>query len=216
MQLSDEMFILGIFVGIVFLGLLIVLAILINGHFNTQPAERHEENVDERFNPLAWAITFFTIWYTLLAIHNNQGFGWACFGMSVVLLVSVYVRPLRRYLSSPRFINLIFPAIFILTLAAFIFGVILTLPDLSNTARIVALSFTCVILGTFLAVEISQVKGTAVRIIGSIITVTIFTSYFIFRFKDFGFEGNWPLILFVFQCIWAAIDPTRFRDIALV
>jgi len=60
------------------------LAILINGHFNTQPAERREENVDERFNPLAWAITFFTIWYTLLAIHNNQGFGWACFGMSVV------------------------------------------------------------------------------------------------------------------------------------
>jgi hypothetical protein len=217
MRIYDEIFILGIFIGIVFLAILVVLAILINDSFKPQPTKKQsKEKADGDFNPLSWAITFFTMWYTLLTIHSNPGFGRICFVISCILLISVYVQPIKTILASSEFINLILPVIFILSVFTLIFGVILALNDLSVREQATAMVFTLVIMGTYLAVEISQVKVAAVRMIGCILTVIVFTFYLIARFQNFGFVGNWPIILFILQCFWATFDPERFRGIPLV
>ena len=164
------------------------------------------------FNPLSWAILFFSLWYTLRPLHNYLKFSWFLFGISIILLSSIYCGWLYRKLSSPKAVTMILPTIFTLTIAVFIFGVLLALKDLSAVDQIIAVSLSFVLLGTWLMVCIASLNRMRFRVVICIIIIILFAV----RLAYSGFGGSWPLIILIAQSIWATIAPDRFRNIPLV
>lgn len=166
------------------------------------------------FNPLSWSILFFSLWYTIKTLHNDSYnlFAWFLFGMSIILLGSIYWDWLYKILNSPRSVQMILPTIFILTIASSIFGVLLALKDLSNLEQLVASILLLLLLGTCIAILISTFKKLIFRIVGCILIIILS----IIRFIYFGFDGSWPMILMVILSVWATIAPGKFSRIPLV
>jgi hypothetical protein len=164
------------------------------------------------FNPLSWAILFFSLWFTLRSLHTNTIFSWILFGMSFILLLSIYLEPLYKIFSQPNAVQMILPTIFILTIAAFIFGVLQVLKDLNNFDQILALSLAFILLGTYLMVALARSKKLILRLIICVVLIIMF----VYRYVVSGFEGSWPLLLIIVQSIWATLTPNRFSKIPLV
>lgn len=164
------------------------------------------------FNPLSWAILFFSFGYTLRILHNYAIFSLILFGMSIILLSSIYFDCLRNILNSSRAVKMILPTIFILTVAGFILGMLMALKNLSDVEQIIAVSFSFILLGTYVMVAISTLNKLAFRIIFCVIILILFLS----RLAYSGFDLSWPLLIILVQGIWGTLTPNKFRNIPLV
>lgn len=173
--------------------------------------ENKKQNNGE-FNPLSWSILFFSLWYTLRSLNNYAVFSWFLFGLSIILLLSIYWTKLGKLLGSPRFVQAILPTIFILTVAGFIFSVLLVLKDLKNSDQIIALSLSFILLGTYLMISVSRLSKLGFRITFCLVLLALF----IYRFIIAGFSGSWPLVLIILQSVWATITPNKFKKFPLV
>lgn len=171
-----------------------------------------KKNSTTDFSPLSWAILFFSFWYTLRSLGNYVVFSWLLFGMSIILISSIYCTWLRRKLGSPRAVKMILPTIFILTVGGFIIGVLLALEGLTTVDQIIAVALSFFLLGTWVMVGIASLERTAFRIGICVVIVVLFS----LRLGSSGFELSWPLLIILAQGIWGAVNPERFRNIPLV
>lgn len=166
------------------------------------------------FSPLSWSILFFSMWFTLKSIDtgDNTIFRWILFGMSIVLLVSIYWDWLYNVFNQQKSVQWILPTIFFLTVASFIISVLFALKDLNTAEQYIALTVSFIFLGIYIAVLISTLKKLGYRIAGCGLILLIF----IIRLISNGLEGSWPLIVILVQSVWGMAQPDKFNKIPLV
>lgn len=165
-------------------------------------------------SPLSWSITFFSMWYTIISLKKEgyNWFAWLLFGFSVILLATVYCRWLYDNFNSIRFVNIILPTIFEVTVAGFIIGVIQVLKDLTSINQWVALISSFVLIGSMIMCWIAKWPKLRARIIACIVIALLF----FFMLVKSGFMGSWPVLIILAQTIWGTLQPSKFEKIPVV
>jgi len=104
---------------------------------DTTQKEKEEEY---ELNPLSWGMLFFTFWLTLIVLPvevtiRQTILAWFCFGLSVLLLIAIYVPWLRDQYKKQRMKSMVLPLVFEITMAGFIIGFVNSLTGTEGFTR---------------------------------------------------------------------------------
>lgn len=88
-------------------------------------------------NPLSWGMLFFTFWLTLIVLPMEVDIrriilAWFCFGLSVILLIAIYVPWVRDQYKKASIKSLVLPIVFEITMGSFVIGFITSLDGMSR------------------------------------------------------------------------------------
>lgn len=135
-------------------------------------SDRNTQQESGSFNPLAWGILFFTFWLTLKTIPQSSslqnGLAWASIGVSLILWISIVVRPWREVLAKPRVKRVYLPSVFMISIAAYVVGWVGSFPGVKGTDLSIAVYFGFIWLITCLLILI-RVSKRAVGIVGALL-----------------------------------------------
>jgi hypothetical protein len=146
------------------------------------------------------------------SIYDYGNFSWVLFGISIILIISIYWKWLYNIFNHHRAVEFILPTVFIVSVASFIIGMLLSLKDLTTTEQYITLTVSFVLLGIYFTILISKQKKLRYRIV----FCSLFLIAFIIKLIISGIIGSWPLLLIFAQCIWGVIEPDKFNKIPLV
>jgi hypothetical protein len=99
-----------------------------------------EKEEKYELNPLSWGMLFFTFWLTLIVLPVEvtiwqRILAWFCFGLSVLLLIAIYVPWLRDQYKKPTIESIVLPVVFEITMASFVIGFITSLTGMAEPIR---------------------------------------------------------------------------------
>lgn len=92
-------------------------------------------------NPLSWGMLFFTFWLALIVLPVEVDvliktiLAWFCFGLSVLLLIAIYIPQLRDQLKKPTIKSIVLPIVFEVGISGFILGFITSLNGMEEWIR---------------------------------------------------------------------------------
>ena len=93
------------------------------------------------FNPYAWGTLFFTSWLILTTIPDigtaQTIIAWVFFGLSCILWLAVFIRPLDKPFGAQITKQTILPLVFLLTPFALIMGSVAILPQVPQSFQII-------------------------------------------------------------------------------
>jgi hypothetical protein len=127
-----------------------------------------EKEEKYELNPLSWGMLFFTFWLTLIVLPVKVTIwqiilAWFCFGLSVLLLIAIYVPWLRKQYRKPSIRGMVLPIVFDITMASFVIGFVTSLTGTKGVIRniIVYVGFIWVV--TYLLILIrASIKGIGI------------------------------------------------------
>ena len=178
---------------------------------------------DDKLNPLGWGTLFFTVWISLKVLEQLHPelkvtlfqiiMEWVFLAISLALLVAIYVPWWKNVLEKVAKNANVFPIVFIVSVAGYIFGLA---PGFSlqgsNQWIVVGIGFLWLI--TPLMVLIARFSRPLLR--GLICVSILAYSLGYFAVHGFNFVNSWALFLVSAFCWWPCIWPKRFRDISVI
>jgi len=120
----------------------------------------HKEGEEKyQLNPLSWGMLFFTFWLTLSVLPVEATIwqtilAWFCFGLSVLLLVAVYVPWLRDQYKKRRIEGIVLPIVFEITMAGFVIGFVTSLEGADHAIRSIVVYMGFIWLMTYILILI--------------------------------------------------------------
>jgi hypothetical protein len=99
-----------------------------------------EKEEKYELNPLSWGMLFFTFWIALIVLPVEVTiwqiiFAWFCFGLSVLLLIAIYVPWLREQYKRPSIKGIVLPIVFEITMVSFVIGFVTSLTGTTGLVR---------------------------------------------------------------------------------
>jgi hypothetical protein len=104
--------------------------------------DRTQKDKEEKYglNPLSWGMLFFAFWIALVVLPVEATvwqirLAWFCFGLSVLLLIAIYVPWLRDQYKKPGIRSIVFPIVFEITVSSFVIGFVTGLTEVAGFIR---------------------------------------------------------------------------------
>ena len=162
-----------------------------------QNPDTHNQNEESStFNPFSWGILFFGFWCALKVTEQltglQEGISLVALIFSIILLLSIYIPPIREFLNSHKVRNILLPSVFNITVFLYILSWVTSLPSMQGGYMIVALVVGFLWLVTLIIVLVITIPNLIVRVASSLV---FFIPGIIYLIRHLFYEGSYLVIL---------------------
>lgn len=126
-------------------------------------------------NPLSWGMLFFAFWLSLIISPVEMSISqiiiaWFCFGLSIILWISIFIPWLRAQYKKTAVKKTIIPIVFEITIASFVIGFISSVSEMNEIIRNIVIYFGFIWVVTYLLILI-RASNKGIGIIVSLVFI---------------------------------------------